>query len=579
MAESMSDSAFVSKRVMQHQLFSELSDMFGREVPMYDRALRINASCNRAVCDVLGLMYEGFSITDEQIELTSGERHGAIRIGRPDEYRWICRFFACFAMEPHNFYDMTSIGAKSQPIIASAFRSTVRPDHRVFSSLLQTSYFDPAMRERIEALLAKREVFTDKAKQLIEKSEREGGLAQSDADALVREGVEHIFKWKGVARDPELYRELCDTGFKIAADIACFTTHHLNHLTPNTLCMDLYTAAMRRCLGEIDDARFTELATRALTAMNAWMDPHAMALHFKHAPSDQFAGYRCQRVEPGEIQQRVADLLGTLKQDDHDLSRLNHNGFKDHTEGPDAGTMVLLRQDAYKALTEPVIFSRDDGSNETIDHTARFGEIEQRYYATTPVGRELYDQCLARVTQQLADEPDLPRSNPDAFAAKRSQAFEAFPRELDALLDRGLVYGLYAPTESGKANAGSTGTTDLRQLVEQGHARVEGLRYEDFLPISAAGIFASNLNQYGTASTAKARPEYTQQLIEEIMGRPVIDTNLVYSGMEARSILETYKALGLIDTLDAHARAGLESRVSLAQETVSPESRVELAQG
>ncbi len=565
----MSNSGFISKRAMQQQLFSELSAMFGREVPMYDRAQLVNASCNRAACDVLAELFRGFSISDGQIELASGERHGAIRIGRPDEFRWICRFFACFAMEPHNFYDMTSIGAKSQPIIATAFRSTVRPEHRVFSSLLQTSYFDPAMRARLENLLAKRQVFTPKAMRLIEKSEREDGLNRADADALIREGVEHIFKWKGVARDPELYRELCDSGFKIAADIACFTTHHLNHLTPNTLCMDLYTAAMRRGLGEIDDKRFTRLAIGALASMAQWADHHTLALLFKHLSGEEIAALERVATEPGMIEARVARLLATLRRDDHDMSRLNHHGFKDYTEGPDAATLVLLRQDAYKALTEPVEFIRDDGSSETINHTARFGEIEQRAYATTTEGRALYDRCLAGLNDLLAERPDLPRGEPDAFDARRAAAFSPFPRTLGELLDRGLVFGIYAPTDRGRAQAGTIETTDLGQLVERGLARVEGLRYEDFLPFSAAGIFASNLNQYGTASTAERRPGYTQETLEEVLGRPIIDTNLVYSAMEARSILETYEGLGLLDAIDENARIALNTRAALADPAVA----------
>ena len=44
----------------------------------------------------------------------------------------------------------------------------VRPEHRVFTSLLMTDYFDPETRARIEALLAKRTVFSDRAKALIE---------------------------------------------------------------------------------------------------------------------------------------------------------------------------------------------------------------------------------------------------------------------------------------------------------------------------------------------------------------------------------------------------------------------------
>mgnify|MGYP002141136997 CR=1 FL=1 len=89
--------AGISHGEMQHRLFAELSTMFGKEVPLYDKALLVNKECNKAVCALLGQMYTGFTISDEQLDKTSGERHGAIRIGRPDEYRWIARFFAQFA--------------------------------------------------------------------------------------------------------------------------------------------------------------------------------------------------------------------------------------------------------------------------------------------------------------------------------------------------------------------------------------------------------------------------------------------------------------------------------------------------
>jgi hypothetical protein len=44
---------------------------------------------------------------------------------------------------------------------------------------------------------------------------------------LIREGTTTLFKWTGRARDFRLYQELSSTGFKIAADIACFEAHHL----------------------------------------------------------------------------------------------------------------------------------------------------------------------------------------------------------------------------------------------------------------------------------------------------------------------------------------------------------------
>ena len=143
---------------------------------------------------------------------------------------------------------MTKVGNKSQPIVATAFRSPLNPEHRVFCSLLMTDYFDPETRARIEALLKSREVFSARAQELILKNQKQGGLSAEEAAELVQEGVMRIFKWTGRAKDHQLYQDLCKEGFKIAADIACFESHHLNHLTPNTFCMDLYTGAMKFCL-------------------------------------------------------------------------------------------------------------------------------------------------------------------------------------------------------------------------------------------------------------------------------------------------------------------------------------------
>jgi uncharacterized glyoxalase superfamily metalloenzyme YdcJ len=558
---------FADKIEMQNRLFAELSAMFGREVPLYDKAQAVNAVCNRAVCDLLAVRHPGFLVSDGEIERTGGERHGAIRIGRADEYRLVARFFGCFGMEPHNFYDTTSIGAKSQPVIATAFRSPEKPEHRVFTSLLMTDYFDDATRGRIEALLSERQVFSERAIELVDKGEREGGLSWDDASELIGEATGRIFKWTGRAGDHQLYTDLCKGGFKIAADIACFERHHLNHLTPNTLCMDAYTAAMKFCMGESDRATFEKRATRALEGMLLMSGRDWLSLHFKHVEPDRVRKVGEADVDSGVLAAHVAVLADRLEQSDLDLSKLPHAGFKDFTEGPASDTPVLLRQDAYRALTEPVTFVEADGSEVEGSHTARFGEIEQRFYATTPAGRAMYDQCLTAFEEARAADPDLMKRDEDAFFRMHAEAFAVFPKTLDALLENGLVYAQYTPTEAGRAAAGTIGTTDLGELVRKGYATREGLRYEDFLPISAAGIFASNLNQYGTASTATKRPEYSREQLEAIMGKPIIDTSTAYAAVDARSRLETFGLLGVLGHLPADERARLERAAGVCDAT------------
>ena len=555
---------FADKVEMQHRLFAELSQMFGKEVPLYDKSLLVNKVCNQTVCELLLLKYRGFQLSEHQLDKTSGERHGAIRIGKPDEYRWVAGFFAAFGLEPHNFYDMTQLGGKSQPIIATAFRSSINPDHRVFTSLLMTDYFDAQTRQRIEALLASREVFSTRAKELVLKNERDGGLDREDAMALIHEATSRIFKWTGKARDHRLYQELSKSGFKIAADIACFEAHHLNHLTPNTLCMDLYTTAMKFCLGELSSEVFVQRAQRALEFLVGFADRDFMKLHFKHLNRQEIDGYAMGTVSDGDIVALVNSLSTRLQQPDLALHKLNHSGFKDFTEGPSVDTPVLLRQDSYRALTEPVKFSEADGTFVDAVHTARFGEIEQRFYATTPKGRALYDECLAASEKMREADPVFIKRDYAGYQKSYANCFAPFPKTLAALIQQRLVYGRYSTTTTG-VEAGRKKiihTTDLDKLVQLGFAQVEGLRYEDFLPISAAGILASNLGQYGTQSTAATKPTYTQATLEQIMGRKIIDPNLTYAGVEAESLLKLYSELGLSERIEIDEKKGWEQSVA-----------------
>jgi uncharacterized glyoxalase superfamily metalloenzyme YdcJ len=541
--------SFANKTEMQNELFAELSRMFGSEVPLYDKSLLINKLCNQTAVALFSTKFPGFALSDAELDRSSSERHGAIRIGKPAEYRWIAGYFAAFGMLPHSFYDMTNLGGKSQPVIATAFRSPLNPDHRVFTSLLVTDYFDPETRTRIEQLLAPREIFTPRAKELVERHQQEGGLSIPDSRELIRVGTQRIFKWTGHARDHRLYQELSKAGFKIAADIACFESHHLNHLTPNTFCMDLYTSAMKFCLGELAVEVFKRRAQQALEFLADCSDRDWMKLHFKHISARQIDGFGSAAVGAARIAAMVDSLSAQLQSAELDLKKCNHSGFKDFTEGPSEDTPVLLRQDSYKALTEPVQFRETDGSAMDASHTARFGEIEQRFYATTPKGRALYDDCLANADKIRESDPELVKRDGDAYRRAYADCFSRFPKTLLALLQQGLVFVRFTATDHGLAAArrGEVASTDCIELVRQGHAQVEGLRYEDFLPFSAAGIFASNLGQYGTKSTAAAKPVYSQATLENVIGGRIVDPNVVYRGLQAESESRLLEALGVAE--------------------------------
>jgi len=527
-------------REMQRQLFHELSQMFADEVPLYGAALAVNRVCNRTAASLLETIHQGLRLSDKVLEQTSAERHGAIRIGTAEEYRWISRFFAVFAMEPHDFYDMTNLGTKSQPIIATAFRSQTQPENRMFTSLLTTSYFDDATRQRIEARLAQRQIISVRARELIERNETQGGLVTKDAEELIQEARRQIFKWSGHGHHRELYENLCKAGFNIAADIACFDTHHLNHLTPNTLCIDLYTCAMRYCLGEICESELRMQAAAALQQQGQMADSAMLRLLFRHLTHDDASKFRFTELKPGVVDELVDDLVRCLAQEQFALQRLPHNGFKDQIEGPAAEAPVLLRQTSYKALKEAVCFREQDGTEKQATHSARFGEIEQRGYATTVDGRALYDRCLALATKAQAEA----RSQKEAAAAY-AEAFKSFPSTLDSLCEQGLVFASYVPSATGLAAKGTIQEIDIDKLVQAGYAHREPQRYEDFLPFSAAGIFASNLKQYGTTCTAAQKPTFTKQSLEEVLGRGVVDPASLCRQAEQESVQHVLQALGI----------------------------------
>lgn len=138
---------------------------------------------------------------------------------------------------------------------------------------------------------------------------------------------------------------------------------------------------------------------------------------------------------------------------------------------------ILLRQTAFKALSETILFE-DDGTWIPFEHTARFGEIEQRGAALTPKGRALYDQCLS------------------------AKDFSHFPDDWSMLRSQDLAY--FRKTNEG----------------------YEPITYEDFLPVSAAGIFRSNLRETGQATALNASAN--KDAFEAALGRSVIDMFELY---------------------------------------------------
>lgn len=190
-------------------------------------------------------------------------------------------------------------------------------------------------------------------------------------------------------------------------------------------------------------------------------------------------------------------------------------------EGPPRREIpILLRQTSFKALEESVLFSENRQST----HSARFGEVEQRGVALTPKGRALYDTLLLEAGQGV-----------DNFHHQQHlcQVFSRFPDNEIQLREQELAYFRYRLTPIGENHRQEiTPADDVQLLIERGWLQTHPIIYEDFLPVSAAGIFQSNL---GGEETHRQHGEASRGVFEQALGASVIDEFSLYQQAEERS--------------------------------------------
>ena len=209
---------------------------------------------------------------------------------------------------------------------------------------------------------------------------------------------------------------------------------------------------------------------------------------------------------------------------------------KDVVEGPPTRQCpILLRQTSFKALKETIRFVGDANGA----HTARFGEIEQRGVALTRKGRALYDQLLAQVRSM-----DNAGSASSDYEVRLKQAFEQFPDTHEALRQQGLAFYRYSLTAKGAEQADSVNAdAEMETLIADGLVQAEPITYEDFLPVSAAGIFQSNL---GGDEQKHYEANAAQQAFEASLGAKVLDEIALYAEAQERSIAAVREALSQV---------------------------------
>lgn len=188
---------------------------------------------------------------------------------------------------------------------------------------------------------------------------------------------------------------------------------------------------------------------------------------------------------------------------------------------------ILLRQTSFKALEERISFTGNDEQKQG-KHTTRFGEIEQRGCALTPKGRELYDKLLNKTRTETGTPTE---ANAERYMKVLEENFQQFPDSWLEMQEQKLGFFHYLPCE--KAPKGYYQFSDLANLIHQGFVKIEPIVYEDFLPVSAAGIFQSNL---GDKEAKQYDQSSNKELFEKALGAKVVDELSLYRETERQSI-------------------------------------------
>lgn len=200
-------------------------------------------------------------------------------------------------------------------------------------------------------------------------------------------------------------------------------------------------------------------------------------------------------------------------------------------DGPD----LLLRQTSFRALAEPRAFREADGTVGSGDLRVRFGEVEARGIALTQSGRDHYDTMVGEVDSRQA-----------ASGRPRPEVAREVWGELCAPTERELLERDHGFFNFTAVKADSSGApADLFALIDGGWLVAEPIVYEDFLPRSAAGIFASNLSGDGSVDESQDIAARDLPWMAEQIGVAVNDPYALYASERQASFEAAVSALGL----------------------------------
>jgi uncharacterized glyoxalase superfamily metalloenzyme YdcJ len=474
---------------LRTQFTLAMSDMYKQEVPLYGTLVRIVDNVNRStLVGTLDSQIIAMRFGDVCCSRLNIERHGAIRVGTTDELRTISAVFRLLGLFPVGYYDLSQ-GEAGLPMHATCFRPVTRETlrknpFRIFTSVLRPELIKgPEARQLAATILQRRKIFSPDLIAILEKASCQGGRLTIEQSATFVHEALKVFQWKGTTVATRAEYEVLRSQHPVLADVACFTSCHINHLTPRTL---------------------------DITAAHRGMEEEGLQV-------------------------------------------------KENIEGPPPRKCpILLRQTSFLAVEEVIHFSgqveQPHGTTGLGSHRARFGEIEERGAAVTPSGRLLYDKLMIKACESFGKmmasrgKEIIQLGVRERYERNLAMVFAEYPDSWQELRRQRLVYFTYQCSKTSGTPSRSLSPTKwpiilLDELVEDGTLVALPITYEDFLPLSAAGIFRSNLDQ-----SPAQNPNQTVNLtldnpgsgdmtgLQDTIRCRIFDSDDLYKDMEAKSI-------------------------------------------
>lgn len=231
------------------------------------------------------------------------------------------------------------------------------------------------------------------------------------------------------------------------------------------------------------------------------------------------------------LQQEMKNIFSEIN-----AEKGTHYQMKTEIEGPPRRNIpILLRQTSFLALEEKVFFKEGSITIEAF-HRARFGEIEERGASMTPKGENLYNKVLSLVNQEK-----FRLKRPLTMLEKHS-FFSCIPDSYEELILEDLIYTTFSLKLSSPLLNNSSKRFCLLTLIKMNWLQIHPLRYDDFLPQSAAGIFSSNNTPFTPNEEKKQKLHYDKSYLERGSIR-IIDPHILYEQQQQLSIRTIFSQL------------------------------------